>query len=315
MEWRFVTYGSDRRDEWNSFVRNSRNGSFIHLRGYMDYHSDRFCDASLMAYKGERLMALIPAEREGDCLRSHGGLTYGGWILPRCHLDAPDFMEMWKGWLDWCNEADFASIEYRPVPHIYPEAPSQEDLYALWLSGAVMTECNLSAAIDLESNPGLNAMRRRHLRKCAGIDFSISIDENVEDFHRMLSDCLAERHAASPVHSRGELQLLRDRFPDNIEIHVLRVDGRPAAGVCLFVTPRTMHCQYIATSREGRALNLLTPLFDTLVHYAKTRGCRYFDFGTSNEDHGRVLNTGLIRQKYSYGATGVAYQRFTIKLL
>ena len=41
---------------------------------------------------------------------------------------------------------------------------------------------------------------------------------------------------------------------------------------------------------------------------------KYLDFGISNEDHGRVLNEGLLRQKFSYGATGVAYRRYRLEI-
>ena len=44
-------------------------------RGYMDYHSDRFIDNSLMFYEDDKLIALMPASKHGNELRSHGGLT------------------------------------------------------------------------------------------------------------------------------------------------------------------------------------------------------------------------------------------------
>ena len=47
--------------QWNELVAGSRNGLILHLRGYMDYHSDRFADHSLMAYAGNRLIAVLPA--------------------------------------------------------------------------------------------------------------------------------------------------------------------------------------------------------------------------------------------------------------
>ena len=41
------------KDRWDEFIATSaRNATFLHCRGYMDYHSDRFNDMSLMAYKG-----------------------------------------------------------------------------------------------------------------------------------------------------------------------------------------------------------------------------------------------------------------------
>ena len=67
--------------EWNQFVAASKNGTFLFDRRYMDYHSDRFEDYSLMFYREGRLYALLPANRKGDTLQSHAGLTYGGLVM------------------------------------------------------------------------------------------------------------------------------------------------------------------------------------------------------------------------------------------
>ena len=37
-------YSSERSAEWNEFVKNSKNGTFLFDRNYMDYHSERFTD-------------------------------------------------------------------------------------------------------------------------------------------------------------------------------------------------------------------------------------------------------------------------------
>lgn len=52
------------------------------------------------------------------------------------------------------------------------------------------------------------------------------------------------------------------------------------------------------------------PLLDALCR--RFPHCRYFDFGTSNESHGLLLNEGLYRQKSSLGGSGVAYTRYVI---
>ena len=43
-----VRYTSDQKIVWDSFVAASRNGTFLFMRDYMDYHADRFTDYSLM---------------------------------------------------------------------------------------------------------------------------------------------------------------------------------------------------------------------------------------------------------------------------
>ena len=34
--------------DWNDFVSESSNGTFLFLREYMEYHADRFTDYSLL---------------------------------------------------------------------------------------------------------------------------------------------------------------------------------------------------------------------------------------------------------------------------
>ena len=61
-----VRYTPEHKTEWNRFVAQSKNGTFLFDRNYMDYHSDRFQDYSLMFYKEGRLYALMPANKKGD---------------------------------------------------------------------------------------------------------------------------------------------------------------------------------------------------------------------------------------------------------
>ncbi|NNL79018.1 MAG: GNAT family N-acetyltransferase, partial [Flavobacteriaceae bacterium] len=47
----------------------------------MDYHSEGFEDHSLLIFKDGKLIGLLPANLENDAIISHGGLTYGGFVL------------------------------------------------------------------------------------------------------------------------------------------------------------------------------------------------------------------------------------------
>ena len=62
--------------QWDRFVRKSRNGTFLFLRDYMDYHRQRFTDFSLLIYDKQSLVALLPLNKEADgSVTSHSGLT------------------------------------------------------------------------------------------------------------------------------------------------------------------------------------------------------------------------------------------------
>ena len=41
-------YNTADATEWDEFVGKAKNATFLLKRGYMDYHSDRFTDCSLM---------------------------------------------------------------------------------------------------------------------------------------------------------------------------------------------------------------------------------------------------------------------------
>ena len=77
---RIEKYSSEKEDIWNRFNKESKNSLFMLDRKYMDYHSDRFKDHSLLFYDEDKLIAILPLSEHGEELKSHGGLTYGGFI-------------------------------------------------------------------------------------------------------------------------------------------------------------------------------------------------------------------------------------------
>lgn len=319
--WSIERYSSALEKEWNEFNRRARNGTFLTDRGYMEYHADRFDDHSLVARKNGKILALLPADITTDAvLHSHRGLTYGGWILPPRHFDATAMLEVWDMMIDYCQSSGINEVDYKPLPHIFASAPSGEDIYALFRSGARLTECNISAAIRLTANPGFNQGRRQRLRKAlsTGVIIEKATDDKTwMEFYEVLRQCLDDRHGAAPVHSLPELMLLKSRFPDEIELWVVKSDGHVQGGTVLYISKKVVHSQYIATTVEGRNLSLISPLFDRLICLAAEgyfgKEVDYFDFGTSNEDHGLYLNDHLYEQKASMGATGVPYERYSLK--
>ena len=299
---------------WDGFARMSRNGTMLHQRGYMDYHSDRFKDCSLVALHEGRLCALLPACIEGDTLWSHRGLTYGGWLVPLKHFDATVMVEVMDAACQWMSDNSIKRLVYKPVPHIYHRYPCEEDLYALFRHQAKLIETNISTTIaltcplplDRGNKSGANAARK------AGIQVGPS--EDWEGYWRLLSSLLDERYGTRPVHTLDEMRLLHGRFPDGIRLYAATLDGEMLAGVVMYLSQPVAHCQYIGASPQGKDSKALTLLFDYLIGEAKASGYRYFDFGISNEDHGHYLNEGLVRQKSRLGGRGIVYNTFEINL-
>ena len=306
-------YKAGFREAWDRVVCESRNGTFLHLRAYMDYHADRFDDMSLVARDGAgRIVALLPANRRGDTLESHGGLTYGGWLM-RPRADMLAMMKIWSEATGLLRREGIRQLVYKPVPHIYHKYPAEEDIYALWRAGGEIRSVLASSVIDLASPLGFDMSARQSVRKAARDGVTVGLSDRWDDFWQVLEERLATAHDARPVHSLDEIKLLHSRFPDNIRLFTAEYEGEVVAGAVIDYTDTVAHSQYTGSTETGRRLRSLPLLYDHIIGNLPA-GVRYFDFGTSNEDGGRVLNEGLIRQKASFGARAVAYTSYLIQI-
>ena len=300
---------------WDDAVRASRNGTFLHLRGYMDYHRDRFVDSSLVAREDERIVALLPACREGDTLYSHRGLTYGGWLVPSRHFDVTTMLEVWNKATDLLRGIGIANIVYKAVPHIYHNYPCEEDLYVLFRAGAQLVESNISATIDLDEPLSFDRGNKRNVNLAIKNGVVVGESTRWADYWQVLDSLLMEKYDRHPVHTLEEIDLLRSRFPENIRLFTATQGDEILAGVVMyFCGNEVAHSQYIASTERGRELKALTLLFDHLIKGAAQAGYRYFDFGISTEDGGRYLNEGLVRQKCRLGGRGIVYNTYKLTI-
>ncbi|MCH5221916.1 MAG: GNAT family N-acetyltransferase [Muribaculaceae bacterium] len=307
-------YTRDDISVWDKAVAESRNGTFQHFRAYMDYHSDRFDDCSLIARDDHnRVVAVLPAHKTGTTICSHKGLTFGGWIMS-ARADMRAVMEIWRLMAEHYRVAGFTELYYRPAPHIYHRYPAEEDLYALFRAGGQLVSSQVSSVINLATPIGFDGTSRRKVNKGSRLGIACSESSDLASFWEVLSTMLLERHNTLPVHTLEEIRLLQERFPKNIRLYTATLDGQLLAGVLMYYSDTVAHCQYIAASPEGRDLNALPCLFDYLIAEAHSRGLQIFDFGTSCERGGLVLNEGLVRQKCGFGARAVVYNAYTVML-
>ena len=309
-----IRYDASMATRWDEMVRQSRNGSLLHQRGYMDYHSDRFKDCSLMAVHDGKLCALLPACFDGDTLWSHRGLTYGGWLVPLKHFDATVMLEVMDAACQWMTDNGIKRLVYKPVPHIYHRYPCEEDLYALFRHQATLIETNISTTIDLTSPLPLDRGNKSGANAARKAGIQVGPSEDWQGFWHLLSSLLDERYGTRPVHTLDEMRLLQGRFPDGIRLYTATLHGELLAGVVMYLSQPVAHCQYIGASPQGKESKALTLLFEYLIGESQQQGYRYFDFGISNEDHGRYLNEGLVRQKSRLGGRGIVYNTFEICL-
>ena len=292
---------------WDALVARSRQGNLLHRRGYMDYHADRFHDASLLVEQRGEPVAVFPANRDGDLATSHAGLSYGG-LLATPALRAEATVAALERIGEHYRAAGVRRLRYKAVPHVFHRGPAEEDLYALVRLGARLVRRDLSSMIDLRAGARLDQARRRAWRRGLDAGIRVQADDDLPAFHALLTAVL-QRHAVAPTHSLAELQLLHARFPGAIVLHTARADGELLAGALIYDFGHAVHTQYLAASDAGRERDALSVLLAELV--AQVYADRHwFSFGISTEQDGRVLNAGLVEQKERFGARAVVHDHY-----
>lgn len=310
-------YTPDRKAQWDEFVRASKNGTFLHLRDYMDYHADRFRDHSLMFYgHDDRLAAVLPANAIDNQLWSHQGLTYGGLLLSP-NARATEVGRMFKALVAYMSANGLRKLHLKDVPHIYHRQPSDESEYWMWRYGATMETCLISTTVPLHPKLPIVIEKRRNrgVKKALKSGLNIQFNAPIDDFWPIVQENLRIRYGVSPVHSLKEIKLLQNRFPDQILCHVVRnAEGSAVAGIVLYeCNERVVHIQYPHATPEGKQQGALDLLYMTLIEdYRQRNTFDYFDFGTSNERAGYYLNDNLILQKEGFGGRGVTYKTYSL---
>lgn len=310
--WTIELYEPSFQSAWDAFVMSSKNGTFLLMRDYMDYHRDRFADCSFVVRDGETVVALLPANRVNDDLYSHQGLTYGGFITSAA-MTTPQMLEVFDATLIHLRQQGIRRLHYKTIPSIYHSVPAEEDRYALFIKSASLSRRDVLSVIPCASRAPVQSRRRRGATKAFREGVVVDASDDFRSYWNLLSDHLQQRFAVSPVHSLEEIELLKSRFSQEIQLYTAQRDGLLLAGVVLFETAQVAHVQYIASSAEGRDVGALDAVFTELIENRFARK-PYFDFGISNENSGRYLNTGLIEQKEGFGARAVVHDHYTLNL-
>lgn len=278
--------------EWDDFVSKAKNSTFLFYRNYVDYHADRFEDHSLMIYSKGKLSALFIANQSKDVIESHGGLTYGGMILEK-EIRLEEVLQCFYHTVKY-YAASFKKIVYKCFPSYLTEYSSNEDQYALFLLNAVL--CRRETSMVLERSRPLPNEKKKHSKTTS---FSLTLSNDPSNFwQQVLVPALNDRFGVEPAHTVEEMKLLMHRFPENIKLFEC---GDQLSGAVMYVMPQAVHLQYLSSTSKGREEGAVDFLMLKLIEetYADKK---FFSFGTSNADEGRVLNRGLATWKERFGA-------------
>ena len=299
---RVIRYDTSLEETWNECVANSKAGTLLHRRSFMEYHADRFIDHSLLLFEEDELLGVLPANISESQLISHAGLSYGGLIYGKA-LRTTKVIECLHAVLDYLRSHSVTDFIYKSVPSIYRDSCSSEDEYALFYCGFSLYRRDLSATLDLRvrSLP-YSKGRKALIARARQLAMEISETSDYDGFVKILNARLTSKYGKMAVHTAAELVLLQSRFPEQIRLHACHYEGRMIGGILVFEARSVAHCQYIAFTEEGDKMGSRDFLIDHLISEYRRREFRFFDFGPSTEQDGRYLNIGLCAYKEGFGA-------------
>ena len=99
-------YQENDYENWNAFIGQAKNATFLFHRDFMEYHNDRFQDYSLIVLDGEKWVAVLPANIVGNEVFSHQGLTYGGLVYKE-KVKLASIIEIFKCIYIWRYHCDY----------------------------------------------------------------------------------------------------------------------------------------------------------------------------------------------------------------
>jgi hypothetical protein len=301
---RIEPYQPAAKKTWDAFIRAGKNGNFLFLRDYMDYHSDRFADHSLLFFRESKLLGCLPAHQADDTLYSHQGLTFGGLVIGSGrHL--VDVLAMFASLRAYMKQHGLRRLVYRAMPYPYHRLPADEDIFALYRFGARVIDVKATAALRMGSAPAMDDGRRRNINKAKAGGLVVARDWDFGGFMNLCTQALGERHRARPTHTAAEMERLSAAFPDNIQLYTARSGSDLLAGSIFFVNPTCWRGQYAADSEPGRKSAAMSAVYHYLFEKVWTPGM-WYDFGHSMDPQTGALNEGLFMFKESLGARTIA---------
>lgn len=307
-----LKYSKAHFETWNNFVAQSKNGTFLFHRNFMEYHKDRFEDFSLMVFKNEKLIALLPANKVENEVHSHQGLSYGGLVLHKT-IKFSDVLYAFKSLLQFLHENSIKHFHIKPIPKIYHQLPSDELDYLLFLLGAELQKKETLSVIEQNQKLKIASNRLEGVKRGKKSQLIIKEETILDGFwNTILSVNIKNKYDVEPVHALQEIDRLKSLFPYKIRQFNVYHNDKLVAGTTIFESEQVAHCQYISANEDKNTLGSL----DFLHHHLITNvypNKKYYDFGSSNEANGTKINRGLQYWKEGFGARTIIQEFYSIQ--
>lgn len=298
---RIFQYQAQWKNAWDKLVASESNSALIHFRDYMEYHSDRYQDHSLICLQESRLFAVLPASLAGNRLISHQGLTFGGWIyneqLTEDQLDILD-----QALLEYLHQTSLDSVLIKEIPDFFfPNTwKPRQKLSKFKFDSVIQKKHKNFYALSLPAEVK-DRGKRWGARKAQKHGLIVERSNDWKRFwYEILLPNLWQRHNARPVHSLEEMSYLVSKFPQSIQLWIVAKNDRILGGAVIYLHHNIVHCQYLSSSPGGRELRAMDLLLVTLIKEFEKYSI--FSFGTAISPKTGQEDPSLVSWKKSWGA-------------
>lgn len=317
---KIIPYQIKHFELWNNFLAKAKNANFLFDRNFMEYHSDRFKDNSLLIFNQQELIGLLPANRFGDSIYSHQGLTYGALILTK-KVRYFEVLTILKSILNHFKKQGIKQFIYKQNPDYQSLNSCQDIEIALISLTAQLESYEIASVIELRNDFEI-LQQKRQIKKSTDVNLLIKKEDNFTDFWKLLNQNLEEKHQISAVHSLEEIQNLTHKFKESIQLYTVSLGNELLGGTVLFINhySAVVHVQYTASNSRGRSYRIHDFLFPFLIKkYRQNKTSfdndfRYFGFGISDVRKTQSINKGLLEWKEKFGARTFAHRTYKIEL-
>lgn len=265
-----------------------------------------------MVYQKTKLVAVLPANRVGDKVYSHQGLTYGG-LVYKSSLKSSDAILIWKTILNFLYDSGIVSLQVKELPYVYLKNVANNPLsYIFFILKAEKPRMDMHSILDLKHYK-LSNSRKEGLKRGKKAGLRVQESESFDVFwNSILIPNLNEKHGIQPVHALDEIELLKSRFPNRIRQFNVYYNDNVIAGTTIFEMDDIAHCQYISGNETKNASGSLDFLHTYLITN-EFQEKKYFSFGTSNINEGQNVNAGLQFWKEGFGARSVTQSFYEVQ--
>lgn len=306
---RVERYNEASKTAWDDFVSRLEAHSILFYRDFMEYHSNRFKDYSLLMFQKNKLVAVLPANIDADGnFHSHEGLSYGGFLFePFTRLDVR--MLVYNLVLRFLNKVGIEKIWIKSIPNFYT-TDHVEQLILHWLKAK--RECShVYTYFPLGTYSSSNKGRKEGIKNGKQLHLDIRQSTDFKTFwDTVLIPNLDERFGVKPVHTADEIERLSKKFPNQIQLFGAFQGESIRAGIVVFVHKDVAHAQYVA-SDKNRNDGSLDFLIDAVIRRFNSE--QIFSFGTSSENHGNTVNKGLLYWKESFRTSNDIQEFYSIQ--